>query len=53
MAALITTLDFEAVDAGPLINARYIEPVGELNIQFGYALGWGTAISPAWVRLDK
>ena len=53
MAALINTLDFEAVDAGPLINARYIEPVGELNIQFGYALGWGTKISPAWVRLDK
>jgi len=51
VATLITDLEFEAVDAGPLANARYIEPVGELNIHLGYALGWGTAISPAWVRL--
>jgi len=51
VATLVTDLEFEAIDAGPLMNARYIEPVGELNIQLGYALGWGTAISPAWVRL--
>ncbi len=51
VSALATELEFEAVDAGPLTNARYIEPVGELNIHFGYALGWGTSISPAWVRL--
>lgn len=51
VAAMVTDLEFEAVDAGPLTNARYIEPVGELNIHFGYALGWGTSISPAWVRL--
>lgn len=53
VAAMVTDLEFEPIDAGPLANARYIEPVGELNIHFGYALGWGTAISPAWVRLGK
>jgi len=51
VAALVTDLEFEPIDAGPLMNARYVEPVGELNIHLGYALGWGTAISPAWVRL--
>ena len=51
VANMVTDLEFEAIDAGPLANARYIEPVGELNIHLGYALGWGTAISPAWVRL--
>ena len=48
---MVTDLEFEAVDAGPLSNARYIEPVAELNIHFGYALGWGTSVAPAWVRL--
>ena len=47
----MTDLEFEAVDAGPLTNARYVEPVGELNIHFGDALGWGTSIAPVWVRL--
>jgi len=51
VATMVTDLEFEAIDAGPLANARYIEPVGELNIHLGYALGWGTAISPAWIRL--
>ena len=51
IANMVTDLEFEAIDAGPLANSRYIEPVGELNIHLGYALGWGTAISPAWVRL--
>jgi NADPH-dependent F420 reductase len=40
---------FDAVDAGPLKNARYIEPLGYLNIQFGYMLGRGTQIAPAWL----
>jgi len=53
VSTMVTDLEFEAIDAGPLTNARYIEPVGELNIQFGYALGWGTSISPAWIRLAE
>ena len=47
--ALIESLDFAAVDAGPLRNARYLEPVAGLNIYFGYGAGRGTAIAPAWI----
>lgn len=39
---------FDAVDAGPLKNARYLEPLGFMNIQFGYVLGKGTEIAPRW-----
>ena len=41
---------FEPVDSGPLSNARYLEPVGEINIWFGFFLGQGTSTAPAWVR---
>ena len=27
---------FEPVDSGPLSNARFLEPVGEMNIHFGF-----------------
>ncbi len=37
-------IGFDAVDAGPLKNARLLEPLALLNIQFGYALGMGTQI---------
>ncbi|WP_371158280.1 NADPH-dependent F420 reductase [Jannaschia sp. 2305UL9-9] len=40
---------FDAVDSGPLSNARYLEPLAYLNIQFGYMLGRGTQIAPAWL----
>ena len=40
---------FDPVDAGPLKNARYIEPLAYLNIQFGYMLDRGTQIAPAWL----
>lgn len=40
---------YDPVDAGPLKNARYIEPLAYLNIQFGYMLGQGTQITPAWL----
>jgi len=43
---LATDLGLEPVDAGPLKNARYLEPLGFLNIQFGYVLGKGTEIAP-------
>ena len=46
--ALIESAGFEAVDAGPLANARYLEPVAWLNIYFGYMAGRGTNIAPAW-----
>lgn len=44
--SLATDLGLEPVDAGPLKNARYLEPLGFLNIQFGYVLGKGTLIAP-------
>ncbi len=49
-AHLIASIGFQPVNAGPLQNARYLEPVGELNIHLGFALGWGTATAPAWVQ---
>ena len=45
---LAKALGFEAVDAGGLSNSRFLEPLGEMNIHFGYFLGWGTSIAPAW-----
>jgi predicted dinucleotide-binding enzyme len=47
--ALIESAGFEAVDAGPLANARLLEPRGMLNIYFGYAAGRGTGIAPVWI----
>jgi 8-hydroxy-5-deazaflavin:NADPH oxidoreductase len=47
--ALIESAGFEAVDAGPLANARYLEPLGMLNIYLGYVAGRGTGAAPAWV----
>jgi predicted dinucleotide-binding enzyme len=41
---LIVRLGFDAVDAGPLENARYLEPLSMLNIQLGRFLGLGTQI---------
>lgn len=46
--ALIESAGFEAVDAGPLANARQLEPLGLLNIYFGYVAGRGTGVAPAW-----
>ncbi|MDR3376181.1 MAG: NADPH-dependent F420 reductase [Ancalomicrobiaceae bacterium] len=48
---LATSIGFEAVDAGPLSNARFLEPIGEMNIHFGYFLGRGPTTAPAWVRV--
>ncbi|MDW6002375.1 NADPH-dependent F420 reductase [Vibrio mangrovi] len=47
--AIASDAGFDAINAGPLTNARYIEPLGYLNIQFGYMLGFGTQIAPAWL----
>ncbi|HVE80324.1 MAG TPA: NADPH-dependent F420 reductase [Gemmatimonadaceae bacterium] len=45
--ALIESMGFEPVDAGPLSNSRYLEPMGMLNIYFGYVAKMGTDIAPA------
>ncbi len=45
MRKLIESMGFDAIDAGPLRNARYLEPMGFLNIWFGYTAKRGTGIS--------
>ena len=42
--ALASGIGFDAVDAGPLANARLLEPMAFLNIQMGFALGLGPEI---------
>jgi predicted dinucleotide-binding enzyme len=49
VADIVSNAGFEPVEAGLLSNARYLEPVGEMNIHFGFFLGWGTTAAPAWI----
>jgi NADPH-dependent F420 reductase len=42
VASLISDIGFEPVDAGPLQNARYLEPLAEHMVHLAYALGMGT-----------
>lgn len=44
VTTLITDLGAEPTDAGPLSNARYIEPAGYLLVQLAYLLGYGANI---------
>lgn len=48
--AIAQSMGFAVVDAGPLKNARYLEPVAGLNIYLGYGAGLGTGIAPVWIR---
>lgn len=50
VSAIVERIGFEAMDAGPLRNARYLEPMAGQNIQFAYALGQGVQISPVWLK---
>ena len=50
VSKLAQSVGFDAVDAGPLSNSRFIEPIGEMNIHFGYFLGWGPVSAPMWPR---
>jgi 8-hydroxy-5-deazaflavin:NADPH oxidoreductase len=51
--SLIESMGFEPVDAGPLSNARYLEPVGMLNIYLGYVAKMGTDIAPAVRKVSQ
>lgn len=42
---------FAAEKTGGIDAARLLEPLGMLNIRFGYGLGHGTAIAPSWTKL--
>jgi len=50
VTSLAASMGFGVIDAGGLKNARYLEPLGGLNIYFGYGAGLGTAIAPTWLR---
>ena len=52
VARLLEELDLEAVDAGGLINARYLEPSGVLTIQLGYGMNMGTRLSLKLIKED-
>jgi predicted dinucleotide-binding enzyme len=39
---MATSIGFDAVDAGPLSNARLLEPLALLNIRLGYNQKMGT-----------
>jgi hypothetical protein len=43
-------IGFDAVDAGPLVNARWLEAMGYMQIQLGYALGLGPDIGLALIH---
>lgn len=51
VAQLAGEIGFEPVDAGPLRNARYVEPTAQLLIQLGYGLGMGTDMYLKLVRI--
>lgn len=44
VATLAQEVCFSAVEASPLSNARYLEPLTELQIQLAHGLGHGTRI---------
>jgi predicted dinucleotide-binding enzyme len=48
--SLAQSLGWNTVDAGGLINARYLEPLAGLNIYLGYGAGLGTSIAPVWLN---
>lgn len=47
---LACEIGFDPVDAGPLANARQLEPLAYLNIQLGYVLGLGPDIGITLAR---
>jgi predicted dinucleotide-binding enzyme len=47
---LVTKMGFDVVSAGPLKNARNIEPLAMLNISLGYGQGLGTSVGFALLR---
>ena len=51
VAALVADAGFAVERVGGLDGARLVEPLGMLNIRFGYGLGKGTAIAPNWLQL--
>lgn len=51
VADVVSLAGFAVEKTGTLDAARLLEPLGMLNIRFGYGLGQGTGIAPAWTKL--
>jgi predicted dinucleotide-binding enzyme len=51
VAKLAELAGFKPEKVGGLDAARFVEPVGMLNIRLGYGLGKGTNIAPAWLDI--
>jgi hypothetical protein len=51
VADLVAKAGFATEKTGTLDAARLLEPLGMLNIRFGYGLGRGTAIAPNWLSV--
>ena len=51
VAAIVNKAGFTSEKTGTLDAARLLEPLGMLNIRFGYGLGRGTAIAPNWLAV--
>lgn len=47
---LVADIGADGVDAGPLMLARYTEPLGMLLVQLAYAQGFGTRIGASLLR---
>ena len=48
--ARVADIDADGVDAGPLVNARYTEPLGMLLVQLAYVQGMGARIGSVLIR---
>ncbi|MCR6670922.1 NADPH-dependent F420 reductase [Devosia ginsengisoli] len=48
---IATLAGFAVEKTGGIDAARLLEPLGMLNIRFGYGLGRGTGIAPRWTKL--
>ena len=51
VAGLIKELGFEAIDGGPLKNARYLEPMAEMFLQLSFGQNMG--FDMAWKLLRR
>jgi NADPH-dependent F420 reductase len=50
VAGIVKRMGLDVIKTGGLERARYLEPLGGLNVVLGYGQGFGTEIAPAWRR---
>jgi 8-hydroxy-5-deazaflavin:NADPH oxidoreductase len=53
VAGLVAKSGFAVEKTGGLDAAKLLEPLGMLNIRFGYGLGRGTSIAPTWTSVSN